>query len=125
MSHYCDPDVMLITETEFDNRIYSSEILSKCYIGDFSGDRNLSGGWIMVVTKDCYTSTDLVLPTVNQNETELICATKTLKDHYNLVVGSFTGPLTKRSAQIWNWKISHPRLQTPLRTTPKLLSFWW
>ena len=43
----------------------------------------------MIVTKDCYTITDLVLQTTPQNETELVGATITLKDHSKLVVGSF------------------------------------
>ena len=43
----------------------------------------------MIVTNDYYIFTDLVLPTVTQNETELVWATITLKDHSKLVVGSF------------------------------------
>ena len=40
----------------------------------------------MTVTKDCYTVTDLVLSTASQNETELVWATITLKDHSKFVV---------------------------------------
>ena len=42
----------------------------------------------MIVTKDCYTITDLV-PPPQKKETELVWATITLKDHSKLVVGSF------------------------------------
>ena len=34
----------------------------------------------MIVTKECYTITDLVLPTATPNETELVWATITLKE---------------------------------------------
>ena len=43
----------------------------------------------MIVTKDCYTITDLVLPTDTQNETELVWATIHFKDHSKLMVGPF------------------------------------
>ena len=46
----------------------------------------------MIVTKDCYTITDFVLKTATQNETELVWATITLKEHSKLVVGSFYRP---------------------------------
>ena len=78
----------------------------------------------MIVTKDCYTITDLVLQTTPQNETELVWATITLKDQSKLVVGSFYRPQIKGSAQFWNWKVNYPRLRILLGTTPKLLSFW-
>ena len=80
---------MLITETKLESSIYSSELLLKGYVGEFRKDRNLYGGKVMKVTKDCYTITDLVLPTTTQNETELIWATMGSKDHSKFVVGSF------------------------------------
>ena len=52
---------MLITETNLDSSIFSSELLPKGYVGEFRRDRNLHGGGVMIVTKDCYTITDLVL----------------------------------------------------------------
>ena len=84
---------MLITETKLDSSIFSSELLPKCYVGEFRRDRN--GGGVMTVTKDCYTITDLVLQTATQNETELVWATITLNDHSKLVVGSFYRPPNK------------------------------
>ena len=66
----------------------------------------------MIVTNDYYTITDFVIPTATQNETELVWATITLKDHSKLVVGSFYR------------KVNYPRLRIPLGTTPKLLSSW-
>ena len=92
MADYCDPYQMLITETTLDSSIFTSEQLPKGYVGEFRRDRNLHGGGVMMVTKDCYTITDLVLlttPPPLQNETELVWATITLKDHSKLVVASF------------------------------------
>ena len=89
MADYCDPDLMLIMDTKLDSKIFSSELLPKGYVGEFRRDRNLNSGGVMIVTKDCYTITDLVIQTAPQNETELVWATITLKDHSKLVVGSF------------------------------------
>ena len=99
MADYCDPDLMLIMETKLDSSIFSSELLPKGYVGEFRRDRNLNGGGVMIVTKDCYTITDLVLQTTPQNETELVWATTTLKDHSKLVVGSFYQPPKKGAVQ--------------------------
>ena len=79
MADCCDPDLVLITETKLNSSIFSSELLPKDYVGEFRRDRN--GGWVKIVTKYCYTITDLVLQTASQNETELVWATITLKDH--------------------------------------------
>ena len=92
MADYCDPDMMLIPEIKLYSSIFSSELLPKGYVGEFRRDRNLNGGGVMIVTKYCYTITDLVLQTATQNETELVWATITLKDHSKLVVGSFYRP---------------------------------
>ena len=77
MADYCDSDLMLITETKLDSSILSSELLPKGYVGQFRRDRNLNSGGVMIVTKECYTITDLVLQTATQNETELVWATIT------------------------------------------------
>ena len=54
MADYCDPDLILITETKLDSSIFSSELLPKGYVGKFRRDRNLNGGGVMIVTKDYY-----------------------------------------------------------------------
>ena len=54
MADYCDPDLMLITETKLYSSIFSSELLQKGYVGEFRRDRNLNGGGVMIVTKDLY-----------------------------------------------------------------------
>ena len=51
MADYCDPDLMLITETKLDSSIFSSKLLPKGYVGEFTRDRNLNGGEVMIVTK--------------------------------------------------------------------------
>ena len=61
---------MLITETKLDSSIFSSDLLPKGYVGEFRRNQNLDCGGVMIVTKDCCTITDLVLPTATQNETE-------------------------------------------------------
>ena len=63
MDDYCYPDLMLITETKLHSSIFSSELLPKGYVVEFRRDRNLNDGGVMIVTKDCYTITDLVLQT--------------------------------------------------------------
>ena len=100
MAEYCDLDLMLITETKLDSSIYSSELLPKGYRACLKG--------VMIVTKDCYTITDLLPPTATQNETELAWATVTLKDHSKLVVGSFyhhpnkgVGPILELENQLY------------------------
>ena len=90
LHEYCDPDLMVITET----KLYSS-ISPKGYVCEFRRDQNLNGGGVIIVTKDCYTIIDLALPTATQNETELVCATITIKKHSTLVVGSFYRPPNK------------------------------
>ena len=79
MAEYCDPDLML-TETKLDRSIFSSELIPKSKVGEFRRDRNLNGGGVLIVTKGCYTITDLVLLTAHPpppNETELVWATIT------------------------------------------------
>ena len=94
MAEYCDADLMLITETKLDSSIFSSELLPIGYVGEFRRDRNFNGGGVMIVTKDSYTITDLVLPPTTQNETELVLTTITLKDHSKLAVILTQGVLT-------------------------------
>ena len=63
--------------------LWTSEYEKKCSV------KGLNRGGVMIVTKDCYIITDLVLQTATQNETEQVWAIITLKDHSKLVIGSF------------------------------------
>ena len=119
MTDYCDPDLMLITETKLDSSIFSSELLPKGYVGEFRRDRNLHGGGVMIVTKDCYTITDLVLQTTPQNETELVWATITLKDHSKLVVGSFYRPPNQGVSPILELESQLSEITDTFRNNPK------
>ena len=124
MADYCDPDLMLITETKLDSSIFSSELLPKGYVGEFRRDRNLHGGGVMIVTKDCYTITDLVLQTTPQNETELVWATITLKDHSKLVVGYFYRTPNQGVSPILELESQLSEITDTFRNNPKLLSVW-
>ena len=124
MANYCNPDLILITETKLDSSIFSSELLPKGYVGEFRRDRNLNGGRVMIVTKDCYTITDLVLQTDSKNETELAWATITLKDHSKLVVGSFYRHPNKGVSPILELESQLSEITDTFRNNPKTLSFW-
>ena len=119
MADYCDPDLMLITETKLDIIIFSSELLPKGYVREFRRDRNLNGGEVMIVTKDGYMITDLVLQTATQNETELVWATITLKDHSKLVVCSFYMPPNKGVNPILELKSQLSEITDTFRNNPK------
>ena len=62
----------------------------------------------MIMTKDCYTITDLVLQTATQNKTELVWATISLKDHYKLVVGPIL-ELESQLSEITNTFRNNPK----------------
>ena len=112
-----ESDMMLITETKLDS-IFSSELLPKGYVAEFRRDRNLNGGGVMIVTKDCYTIINLVLPTAPQNETELVCATITLKDPSKLVVGSFYQPPNKGVSPILKLENKLSEITDTFRNNP-------
>ena len=118
LAEYCDPDLMLLMKTKLHSSIFSSELLPKGYVCEFRRDRNLNGRWIMIVTKD-YTITDLLLPTDTQNETELVWATITLKDHSKLVVGSFYWPPNKRVGLILELENQLSEIVDTFRNNPK------
>ena len=111
--------MMLITETKLDNSIFLSELLPKGYVGEFRSDWNLNGGGVMIVTKDCYTITERLLPTATQNETELVCATITLNDHSKLVVGSFYCPPNKGVSPILELENQLSEITDIFRNKPK------
>ena len=73
----------------------------------------------MIVTKDCYTIIDLVLQTATQNETELVWATITFKDHSELVVGSFYRPPNKGVSPILELESQLSEITDTFRNDPK------
>ena len=88
-------------------------------MGEFRRDRNLNGGGVRIVTKDCYTITDLVLQTATQNETELVWATITLKDHSKMAVGSFYRPPNKGVNPILELESQLFEITDTFRNNPK------
>ena len=73
----------------------------------------------MIVTNDCYTITDLVLQTAPQNETELVWATITLKDYYELVAGSFYRPPNKGVSPILELESQLSKMTDTFKNNPK------
>ena len=73
----------------------------------------------MIVTKHCYTITDLVLQTTPQNETELVWGTITLKDHSKLVVVSFYRPSNKGVSPILELESQLSEITDTFRNNPK------
>ena len=73
----------------------------------------------MIVTKDCYTITELLLQTATQNETELVWTTITLKDHSKLVVGSFYRPPNKGVSPILELESQLSEIMDRFRNNPK------
>ena len=96
MADYCDPDLMLITETKLDSSIFSSELLPKGYVGEFRRDHPPP-----------------------QNETELVWATITLKDHSKLVVGSFYRPPNQGVSPILELESQLTEITDTFRNNPK------
>ena len=78
---YCDPDLMLFTETKIDSSISFSEFLPNGYNGGFRRDRLL---------------------TPSQHNSESVWASISLKDHSKLIVGSFYRPPDKGIEPILN-----------------------
>ena len=72
----------------------------------------------MIVTKDCYTITDLVLQTAPPNETERVWTTITLKDHSKLVVGSFYRPPNKGVSPILELESKLSEITDTFRNNP-------
>ena len=90
---------------------------TSCSVYSFKHTQN--GGGVIIVTKDCYTITDLILRTAPQNETELVWATITLKDHSKLVVGSFYRPPNKGVSPILELESQLSKITDTFRNNPK------
>ena len=116
---YCDPDLMLFTETKIDSSISFSEFLPNGYNGGFRRDRNKNGGGVMIVTKQEYTITDLDLLTPSQHNSESVWASISLKDHSKLIVGSFYRLPDKGIEPILNLETELSEITEKLRNNSK------
>ena len=65
MCDYMDPDVLILTETELDPSLYSSEFLSKHYKGDIQRDNKKGAGGVMIAYKDSLVAVQAEIPQVN------------------------------------------------------------
>ena len=54
IAEYCDPDLMLISETKLGPDILNGEYVPEGYMGRFRKDRKRGAGGVMIITKECY-----------------------------------------------------------------------
>ena len=89
---YCDPDLLLISETKLGLDILNGEFMPEGYMGMFRMDckRGAGGGGFMFISKECYKISDADITVRNENES--VWAIITLKDLSKLVVDSFYPP---------------------------------
>ena len=87
IAEYCDPALMLISETKLGPDILNGEFVPERYMGRFRKDRKRGAGGIMIITKECHKIVDSDITV--QNENESVWAIITLKDLSKLVIGSF------------------------------------
>ena len=118
---YCDPDLMLFTETKIASSISFSEFLPNGYNGEFRRDRCKNGGGVMIVTKQEYTITDLDLLTPSQHNGESIWVSISLKDHSKIVVGSFYRPPDKGIEPILNLETELSEITEKFRNNSKYI----
>ena len=93
IAEYCDPDLMLVSETKLGPDILNGEFVPEGYMGRFRKDRKRGAGGVMIITKECYKIVDADITV--QNENESVWAIITLKDLSKLVIGSFYRPPDK------------------------------
>ena len=78
IAEYCDPDLMLISETKLSPDILNGEFVPEGYMGRFRKDRKRGAGGVMIISKECYKIVDADITV--QNENESVWAIITLKD---------------------------------------------
>ena len=68
IAEYCDPDLMLISETKLGPDILNGEFVPEGYMGRFRKDRKRGAGGVMIITKECYKIVDADITVQNENE---------------------------------------------------------
>ena len=58
IAEYCDPALMLISETKLGPDILNGEFVPEGYMGRFRKDRKRGAGGVMIITKECYKIVD-------------------------------------------------------------------
>ena len=117
IAEYCDPDLMLISETKLSPDILNGEFVPEGYMGRFRKDRKRGAGGVMIISKDCYKIVDADITV--QNENESVWAIITLKDLSKLVVGSFYRPPDRGIQPLLDLEIELAQISEKFRNNPK------
>ena len=117
IAEYCDPDLMLISETKLSPDILNGEFVPEGYMGWFRKDRKKGAGGVMIISKECYKIVDADITV--QNENESVWAIITLKDLSKLVVGSFYRPPDRGIQPLLDLEIELAQISEKFRNNPK------
>ena len=117
IDEYCDPDLMLISETKLSPDILNGEFVLEGYMGRFRKDRKRGAGGVMIISKDCYKIVDADITV--QNENESVWAIITLKDLSKLVVGSYYRPPDRGIQPLLDLEIELAQISEKFRNNPK------
>ena len=117
IAEYCDPDLMLISETKLGPDILNGEFVPEGYMGRFRKDRKRGAGGVMIITKECYKIVDADITV--QNENESVWAIITLKDLSKLVIGSFYRPPDKGIQPLVDLEMELAQISEKFKNNPK------
>ena len=117
IAEYCDPDLMLISETKLSPDILNAEFVPEGYMGRFRKDRKRGAGGVMIISKDCYKIVDADITV--QNENESVWAIITLKDLSKLDVGSFYRPPDRGIQPLLDLELELAQISEKFRNNPK------
>ena len=121
IAEYCDPDLMLISETKLGPDILNGEFVPEGYMGRFRKDRKRGAGGVMIITKECYKIVDADITV--QNENESVWAIITLKDLSKLVIGSFYRPPDKGIQPLVDLEMELAQISEKFKNNPKTTHF--
>ena len=117
IAEYCDPDLMLVSETKLGPDILNGEFVPEGYMGRFRKDRKRGAGGVMIITKECYKIVDADITV--QNENESVWAIITLKDLSKLVIGSFYRPPDKGIQPLVDLEMELAQISEKFKNNPK------
>ena len=117
IAEYCDPDLMLVSETKLGPDILNGEFVPEGYMGRFRKDRKRGAGGVMIITKECYKIVDANITV--QNENESVWAIITLKDLSKLVIGSFYRPPDKGIQPLVDLEMELAQISEKFKNNPK------
>ena len=117
IAEYCDPNLMLISETKLSPDILNGEFVPEGYMGRFRKDRKSGVGGVMIISKERYKIVDADITV--QNENESVWAIITLKDLLKLVVCSFYRPPDRGIQPLLDLEIELAQIFEKFRNNPK------